>query len=260
MCGSPEFLLIMLWGGRVRKGEKAMLKAALRCAACFVSALFICVAAYGQADYSTATLRGTVSDPTGSSVPGATITATNPATGVSKTTISGADGTYQIPALNPATYQVEIQASGFEKQVVKEVLVSVGQIVVVDASMKIGAASEVVEVSGQSAPLIQIEQTQQADALNENQIQELPNPTRLFYATVFTLPGVGNTAGAINQFPGFYYPSSGISIGSSNGRGNLFTVNSGEDDYGTGGLRYFPPLDAVQEMQVNRNGYQAEFG
>ncbi len=215
---------------------------------------------YGQADTDTATVRGTVYDANGSAIPNATVTATNPATGITRTTVTGPDGSYQIPQLLPATYQMQATAAGFERERANEVQLSVGQIVVLDAHLKVGSVNDVLEVNGNVTPLIDIEQTQQANTLNEQQIQDLPNASRAFLNEVYILPGVGSTAGAIAQNQGFYYPSTGISIGASNGRGNLITINGGEDDYGTGSVRYSPPLDAVQEAQVNRNGYQAEFG
>ncbi len=219
-----------------------------------------CGSSYGQADESTATLRGTVYDAKGAVIPNARVTATNPATGVTRSTVTGPDGTYQIPQLNPAKYQVQATAEGFERERANEVVLTVGQVVVLDGHLLVGSVDSVVEVNGDVTPLIATEQTQQASTLNEDQIQNLPNASRNFLEDVFTLPGVGTTAGAVAQNQGFYYTSSNISVGAGNGRGNLITVNSGEDDYGTGAVRYNPPLDAVQETQVNRNGFQAEFG
>src|SRR5713226_7040230 len=85
---------------------------------------------YAQIDYATATLRGTVYDPNGGVIPGATVTVTNPATGVVKTAKTTAGGIYQVPALNPGTYQVAVEAQGFAKMLANSVLLTVGQIVV----------------------------------------------------------------------------------------------------------------------------------
>ena len=238
-----------------------MLKSVLRVAGIYLMlGAAACGWSYGQVDQSTATVRGTIYDPKGAVIAGATVTATNPATGVTRSTVSGPDGTYQIPQLNPATYQMQATASGFASEKANEVVLTVGLSVVLDAHLTLGSANEVVVVNGNVTPLIDIEQTQQANTLNEREIQDLPNIGRGFLNEVTTLPGVGSTGGAAAQFAGFYFGSSGLSIGGSNGRGNLITFNSGEDDYGTGAVRYSPPLDAVQEEQVNRNGFQPEFG
>ncbi len=243
-----------------RRMKMAAVTWALRVAGVFLVSCVVCGWSYGQVDNATATIRGTVYDPQGAVIPGATVTAINPATGVTRTTVTGRDGTYQIPQLNPATYQVQATAPGFEGERANEVVLTVGQTAVLDGHLTVGSTKDVVEVSGNVTPLIDIEQTQQANTLNVQQIQNLPNIGRGFLNEVTTLPGVGSTGGAEAQFAGFYFATSGLSIGGSNGRGNLITFNSGEDDYGTGSVRYSPPLDAVQEEQVNRNGFQPEFG
>ncbi len=244
----------------IPQGTRAMLKLILRMVAVLLFASGAGAVSYGQVDQSTATLRGTIYDPRGAVVPGATVTATNPATGVTRSTVTGRDGTYQIPQLIPATYKVQATAPGFDTERANEVVLTVGETATIDARMVVGSASQVLEVNGNYTPLIDIEQTQQANTLDEEQIQNLPNIGRGFLNEVTTLPGVGSTGGAAAQFAGFFFGSSGLSIGGSNGRGNLITFNSGEDDYGTGAVRYSPPLDAVQEEQVNRNGFQPEFG
>src|SRR5205809_7183678 len=68
--------------------------------------LLAAVPAFAQVDYATAKLKGTVTDPTGAVIAQATVTAANPATGLTKTTKSNADGSYQIPALPPGNYQL----------------------------------------------------------------------------------------------------------------------------------------------------------
>ena len=235
-------------------------KTNLKLAGAILFAVAACSPGFAQVDDSTGTLRGTVYDAKGAVIPHATVTAMNPATGVTRTTVTGPNGTYQIPQLNPATYRVQATAPGFEGERANEVTLTVGQIITLDGHLTVGSVDSVVEVNGNVTPLIDTEQTQQANTLNENLIQNLPNASRNFLQEVFTLPGVGSTAGAASQNQGFYFAGSGISVGASNGRGNLITVNSGEDDYGTGAVRFFVPLEAVQEAQVNRNGYQAEFG
>ena len=111
-------------------------------------ALFIvligCMPAFCQVDYSTATLRGTVLDPQGAVIAGATVTATNQDTGRAKITKSGGDGAYQILALPPGNYQVSIEAKGFNKEVVKSLALTVGQSAVYDSHLKVGVSTEIV--------------------------------------------------------------------------------------------------------------------
>src|SRR5215471_7210719 len=91
-------------------------------------------AAHAQVDYTTATLKGTVLDPQGAVISGATVSATNSATAVSKTTKSGSDGSYQISALPPGSYQITFSSQGFSKVVAKMEL-TVGQAQICDAHM-----------------------------------------------------------------------------------------------------------------------------
>jgi hypothetical protein len=220
------------------------------------------VLAQAQVDYSTATLKGTVMDPQSAVIAGATVTATNTATGVSKSTKSGPNGSYQIPALPPATYEITFEAEGFSKTVIKNIELTVGQALAYDAHLTVGMRGETVEVGPDAVPLIQVEQTQQANTINSRQVEDLPNINRAFTYDVYTLPGVSNSEATRSQNPGFTgYLTTGFSIGGSNGRNNLSTIDGGENEYGTGQYRVTNlPVDAIQEYQVNRNGFAAEFG
>jgi Carboxypeptidase regulatory-like domain len=233
---------------------------------CFLSVLLVVLlgflSAYAQVDYSTATLRGTVMDPQGAVVSGATVTVTNPGTGSTKTVKTLGDGSYRIPALPPGSYQITVEAPGFAKEVTKGVDVTVGSSVNYDFHLKVGTASETVEVSSDNVPLIQPEQTQQANTINQLQVQDLPNINHNITQAVYTLPGVANSDAPRAQQPGFTgFGTTGFSIGGSNGRNNLSTIDGGENEYGTGQYRLTTiPQDTIQEYQVNRNGFAAEFG
>src|SRR5437588_314372 len=82
---------------------------------------------FSQVDYSTATLRGTVADPNGAVIAGATVTATNSSTGISKEVKTSSDGGYRFSALPPGVYQVSTVATGFSKEVFKGLELTVGQ-------------------------------------------------------------------------------------------------------------------------------------
>ena len=217
---------------------------------------------YAQVDYATATLKGTVLDAQGAAVAGATVTATNLSTGISKTVTTSGDGSYRVPALTPGIYRIAIDAQGFSKEVAGRIELTVGQSLVYDAHLKVGTASETVEVSADSIPLIQTEQTQQANTINENQVEMLPNLTHSITEAVYTVPGVTNADSTRSQQPGFTgFGTTGFSIGGSNGRNNLSTIDGGENEYGTGQYRVTTiPIEAIQEYQINRNAFAAEYG
>ena len=215
---------------------------------------------YAQVDYSTATLRGVVYDPQHLFINGATVTISNASTGFNKTLSTAADGEYRFPLLAPGTYQVEAQAQGFAKAAAT-VAVSVGQIANYDFHLAIGSAATTVTVSGEIA-LIQTTQTQQANTIDERLVSEIPSVSRNLVDSVFTLPGVAKSEAPRAQNPGFSgFQSSGFSIGGSNGRNNLVTIDGGENDYGSGQLRTpNVPISSIQEFQVNRSSFAAEFG
>jgi Carboxypeptidase regulatory-like domain len=229
----------------------------------FSAGLWLVPTVWGQAGYATGTVRGTVFDAQGAVVPKATVTVRNPETGTTRGTVTSPDGTYQVLSLNPGTYSVEVDAPGFKKEIADQVVVTVGQTVAFDAHLSIGMASATVEVTGNSAPLIDTAQTQQANTINDRQEVNLPNISRNFARTIYTLPGVVDSTAPSIQDPniGTGYQTSGFSIGGSNGRSNLFTIDGGQNDYGSGAPRVaHVPQDSVQEFQVNRNAFGAEFG
>jgi hypothetical protein len=222
------------------------------------------LSAYAQVDYSTATLKGTIYDPQGAVIANASVTVTNPSTGFTKTVKVNSDGSYVIPVLQPGVYEISVEAQGFQKEVAKTFTLAVGTISVFDGHLKVGAASEIVEVTGDTAPVIQITQTQQADYINQIAEQNIPSVGRDYSQTIQLLPGMTNAAaihssGAQRNIGAFAVNN--FTTAGGNGRGGLVTIDGGENDYGSGASRttHISP-DAIQELQVNRNSFTAEFG
>jgi Carboxypeptidase regulatory-like domain len=234
---------------------------------CFLSGLVAALgflSAYAQVDYSTATLRGSVYDPQGAVIGRASVTATNPSTGFTKTVKSNSDGSYVIPVLQPGVYEITVEAQGFQKEVAKTFTLTVGTVSVYDAHLKVGSTSETVEVTGDSAPVILVTQTQQADYINQIAEQNIPSVGRDYSTTIQLLPGMTNaeaihSSGAQRNIGAFAVNN--FTTAGGNGRGGLVTIDGGENDYGSGISRttHISP-DAIQELQVNRNSFNAEFG
>jgi hypothetical protein len=231
---------------------------------CFVLIASLCWASgisFAQVDYATATLQGTVFDPQDRVVVDAKVTVVNTATGAARSAVTAKEG-YLIPALMPGTYRVETEAQGFARSVARDVVLTVGQLATYDIHMTVGSESSTIEVTA-GIPLVQPEQTQQANIINDVQSENFPNVTRNFVESIYTLPGVVNSFAPTLQNPGVGtgFLSSGFSIGGSNGRSNLVTIDGGENDYGSGTLREtHVPIDSIQEFQVNRSSFEAEFG
>lgn len=226
----------------------------------FVAFLIFVTGAYAQSDVSTASVKGTVTDQTGGVVANAQIKVTSVERGIERTVTTDSLGVYQVPFLSPGAYEIRIEAPGFETHVLKNVQLTVGQIAVYDVPMKVGAVTAEVSITTE-APLVETEKTQQADTILTRQVENLPNITRSFFAAVYTLPGVSSSNAPRTQGNGnFNFGSTGFSIGGSNGRANLITVDGGENEFGDGEPRFFLSPDATQEFQVNRNGFNAEYG
>ena len=230
----------------------------------FISAVLLVMGSplWAQVDASTARLRGAVIDASGAGVSGATVVARNTARGTKGEAIAGSAGAYSIALLPPGTYDLDVEAKGFEKAHIAGLDLSVGATVEYDVHLAVGMMIDTVSVEAEP-PLVMAEQTQQANTLEERQISNLPNSARNFAESIYTLPGVTSSDAPRTQSSAAFTPfvSSGFSIGGSNGRNNLVTIDGGENEYGSGALRT-PNIsvDSVQEFQVNRNAFAAEFG
>src|SRR6516165_2547050 len=97
---------------------------------------------------ATGALAGLVSDDSGAVVPGVTIEATNTATGQLRTTVTGTDGYYTIPQVQPGTYTVRATITGFKEVTRTGLVVSVGDTTRVDVKLAVGGVQETVIVSG----------------------------------------------------------------------------------------------------------------
>lgn len=219
------------------------------------------LSASGQVDVASATLKGTITDKSDALVVGATVTATSNDKGISRTATTGTEGSFQIPLLPPGAYKIEVESGGFNKFVDENVQLTVGQSLVYNVQLSAGGiTAQVAVVTG--GQLIEVERTQQANTISTRQVENLPNVGRTFQSYVYTLPGVASSTAPRAQFASRVtgFGTSGLSIGGSNGRNNLIMVDGGENETGSGAPRYDVSTEAIQEFQVNRNSFSAEFG
>jgi Carboxypeptidase regulatory-like domain len=222
--------------------------------------LTITISAFGQADVSSAAVKGTVTDPQGSAVVGAVVSVKDLDQGAIRTATTDSNGEFQVRLVRPGNHQITVEARGFSQYLIKDVQLTVGQTATYEIKLEVaGVKTEVVVTT--SSPLIEVERTQQSNTIEQRQVENLPNINRNMTAAVYTLPAVTNSEATRTQQPGFTgFATTGYSIGGSNGRNNLSTIDGGENEYGSGQYRVFIPVDSIQEYQVNRNGFAAEFG
>ena len=126
-----------------------------------------------QAQGERGTIRGTVLDPTGAAVPGATVTVTNTTTGVALSTTTSGSGLYNVANLRPETYVVAVELSGFKRAVQDGVEVNVAAVVGLDFTLELGAVAESVEVTA-AAPQLRTETTEIGTVIPQVVLTDLP--------------------------------------------------------------------------------------
>jgi hypothetical protein len=200
-------------------------------------------------------ITGTVVDPSGAVVSGATVKATSLAEGVSQTTTTNSSGIFRFSFVKPGEYKIGIAAQGF-KSVDQKITVAVGQISTVNAKLELGAGTETVEVSA-AAPLLQVENGDTQTSYSEAQLAALPAPGGDITSYAYTAPGVMVSNGAgYGNFSSFGLPSTS----------NLFTTNGNDnmDPFlnlnNSGASNLTLGANELQEISVVGNGYTAQYG
>jgi Carboxypeptidase regulatory-like domain/TonB dependent receptor len=216
--------------------------------------------AFGQASSSTAELRGQVTDASGAVIPGAKITLTDQAKGVSRTAITDDAGNYAFIGLLPSSYELKVEAKGFASDAAR-VELTVGQQANIPFKLGAGTVQAAIDIVA-GAEVVETNRTEQSSTVDARQINNLPINRRNFLDYALLTPGVtdsDNIADA-SDFRVAQTPQSGLSFGGNNGRGNMVSVDGAETLSATGGVLATISQEAVQEFQVVRNSYSAEFG
>ncbi|HKQ77921.1 MAG TPA: TonB-dependent receptor [Blastocatellia bacterium] len=228
---------------------------------CLLNALALgAFPALAQARSSSADLTGVVLDPTKTLVPGATVTATNLATGLARSGVSNSEGVYRIPLLPPGIYEVKIEVNGFNSQIKKGLTLTVGQTLTLNFEMTLGGPKESILVETDD-PLVETERTHQASTITQRPINKLPINGRNFLDFARLTPGVVEESPTVTSVQIGSLATSGLSFAGQNGRANSVQID-GVDNNDTTGNSVRPTIsqEAVSEFQINRSGYNAEFG
>jgi hypothetical protein len=207
----------------------------------------------------TATLTGTVTDASGATVPDAQVVAVETSTGVSRSTTTSSDGVYSIPFLNPGTYKVSIEKTGFKKVTQDNFTLGVSTVGRMDAVLAPGSTQETVEVTAQ-APLLQSESAEVAQNFNTQAVTDLPLPDRNVQAMAGLVAGVNlptRYGGTMEDGQHTYlFNANGQPLAANN------TMVDGVDNinFSLGLTIYQPSAEVVEEAHVTTNSYSAEFG
>jgi hypothetical protein len=205
-------------------------------------------------------VRGTVADPTGAAIGTAKVTLTDQATGVSRATVTGTGGEYSFSAVNPATYTVTVETPGFKKLDRKGIIVNTQEFLLVDLKMEVGDVSQSVNVT-EEIPLMETENASTGQVIDGQKLADLPNMGRNpFYEGVKisqnVVPGGDPKFNRMEDQSG----SSQISIAGGPITGNNYLLDGIPITDSTNRAVIIPTIEAVQEVKLQINTYDAEVG
>lgn len=219
-------------------------------------AVFALAAALPAQDYR-ARLQGIVTDSSNAAVVGATVTLRNNGTGIAATRTTGDTGAYLFDNVEPGTYTVSAEYSGFARQVQENVLVQTRADVTVNFNMQPGTLVETVTVSA-SAVTLQFNSTTRELTVDRKMLMDLPVKARNPFTLALLDPAVVNRYFA-ERNPFFMWSSSLMDVGGNTSGKNDLLLDGAPLQIGPKGS-YAPPMDAVQEFSIQQNSVDAEFG
>jgi hypothetical protein len=225
-----------------------------------LAGMLICLPLLAQRDLGTIT--GTVLDAQGAAIPGATVTILEAATGLKYVVTTSQTGDYVRPALKPGTYTVTVEAQGFRRAEQQNVVVRGGDRVGVPFTLQVGDITQSVEVSA-AAPLLQTESTVIGQNLGAKAVSDLPLSGQRFISFLAQLsPGVLPAENGARDALGGGFSANGVR---SNGQNN-FLLNGVDNNVNVidflnqTAFVVGPPPEAVGDITILTNGYNAEYG
>ena len=211
----------------------------------------------------TGQVSGSVTDPSGAVIAGAEVAALNQATNVRRTTTTNEDGIFNLPALPPGIYTLQIDAKGFPRQVRSGLELQVGQVATVNISMQIGNVAETIQVSAQ-APMLQSETTELGTVIENKRIVDLPLNGRNYLQLASLAPGATTNGPASSQGQqrmGGSRNQFALNVAGQRVHYNHYTLDGVENtDPNFNTYLLLPSIDALQEFKVESGLFQAEYG
>ena len=205
---------------------------------------------------ATGDLHITVRDPKGRLVTNATVSARNEGKGLERSVNSNSEGEYRILLLPPGDYTVAVDAPGFAKATVQEVVVTVGQMAELPIVLSVAGAQEVVNVNA-AAQLVETQRTSSTDTIEQRRIDNLPINGRNYINFALTDSRLARDDAPLIGTA----PTSGLNMSGQRARANLVNVDGADAvDNSTNGIRSTLSQEGVQEFQIQTNGYAAEYG
>ncbi len=235
-----------------------------RAACAVVLVLAICLlpaALHGQVLYGAIT--GNVTDPSGAVLPNAQVEAVNTGTGVTQTAVSNASGVYRFPALQAGDYKVSVKAPGFATSVFNNVRLDPNTVRRVDAKLTVARQQQTVTVTGE-APVLQTDRADVHDDLTAQEVQNLPTAGtqgRNFQSLLQIVPGAGLTS-ETNSLAANPERALNTNVNGQSNQSVNTRIDGAQDAYPwlPANVAYVPPSDAIREVNVVTNSFDAEQG
>jgi hypothetical protein len=246
--------------------SKTLLCSRLALIALLTMLFAICVPSLMAQSAGTSSLTGTVTDPSGASVPGVTVTLTSNDTNQVRTATTGSDGQYKFTLIPPGNYKVRFSATGFKTSEVGSVVLNVTETPTLDRTLEVGAQSEQVTVEA-TAETLQTSSSTLGTVVGSSTVTELPLANRNFTQII------GLSAGAnvpVNNATSFGKGTLDISVNGATPGQNNFQMDgvaiqsmAGNGSANDGGIYVgiaIPSPDAIQEFKVQTSTYDATYG
>ena len=228
----------------------------------FFPLLYVCaliltaaVSAFSQGAGS-GTITGTVTDPTGALVPGATVIVRNTDTGIERKTETSEGGVFGAAFLQPGHYEVRASKTGFATVLRKDLVLQVGQTLSLDLSIAVQTAQAEVTVTGE-APVVDTEKTESSQVVSQGLVENLPIAGRRWDNFALLTPNVTTDGGSgLVSYRGISGLYNENSVDGANNNQAFFSEARGRALSGA----YVYSMDSIKEYQVSSSNYSAELG
>src|SRR5713101_2973810 len=208
----------------------------------------------------TGLITGTVTDPSGAAVPGATVTVVNERTSATRSATTNEQGSFSFPELDPGMYTLTVNKGGFKKLAERNVELHVADVTTLNLKMEMGATTETVMV--EASPItVNTSTGDVGNIMLGEQVRELPMNGRNFVQLTTLVPGAAVGESFDNKNKGLF---SGVDISFSGSPSvdNQWTVDgAANNDIGSQRtILTYPSIDGIEEFKIQRNSYGPEYG
>jgi hypothetical protein len=225
---------------------------------CLCTVLLAAMVAAASAQEFRGAITGRITDESGASVPGVSVTATSIATNVATTTTTNGDGDYSLLYLTPGTYTMSAELAGFKKLVREGIEVRIGDRLAVDLKMSLGGIEETISVTAET-PLLQTTSGSTGQVIDEKRISMMPLSDGNPFVLSRLAPGIAYNGDLKFSRPFDNAGTSGIVTAGAPG-GNEFTLDGSPNMTSGRRVAFVPPAGAVQEFKVETASFDAASG